>query len=173
MLDSGNSVFNKTGFTNKSYASSTVHAFHRSNLDRKLLKRGNYYMIDSTYLIASNPNTMRDQGPWRNAEYYFVPWSELDDMAAMRNTYQTSSTQSPVGKTFSKNKDGYSFGGKTKYGNLNHHQSAYKGLADSSPGYYMTNNKWSKSTDESTQKVYREYSQKSEWLHKEYFSRNL
>lgn len=26
-------------------------------------------MVDSTYLIPSNPNSMRDSGPLRNAEY--------------------------------------------------------------------------------------------------------
>ena len=28
-------------------------------------------MIDSSYTIPSNPNTMRDNGPLRNAEYSF------------------------------------------------------------------------------------------------------
>ena len=33
------------------------------------LKHAPYYMLDSTYTIPSNPNTMRDTGPTRNAEY--------------------------------------------------------------------------------------------------------
>jgi hypothetical protein len=33
------------------------------------LKHTPYYMLDSTYTVASNPNTMRDTGPTRNAEY--------------------------------------------------------------------------------------------------------
>jgi hypothetical protein len=28
-----------------------------------------YYMVDSTYTVASNPNTMRDSGPTRNSIY--------------------------------------------------------------------------------------------------------
>ena len=28
-----------------------------------------YYMIDSTYTVASDPNSMRDTGPTRNARY--------------------------------------------------------------------------------------------------------
>ncbi len=28
-------------------------------------------MIDSSYLVASDPNSMRDNGPTRNAQYYF------------------------------------------------------------------------------------------------------
>ena len=27
-------------------------------------------MLDSTYTVPSNPNSMRDTGPTRNAEYY-------------------------------------------------------------------------------------------------------
>lgn len=39
-------------------------------------------MIDSSYTVASNPNTMRDNGPLRNAEYF------IDDKAdqIMRNS---------------------------------------------------------------------------------------
>lgn len=33
------------------------------------LKHSPYYMLDSTYTVASNPNTMRDTGMFRNAEY--------------------------------------------------------------------------------------------------------
>ena len=33
------------------------------------LKHTPYYMLDSTYTVPSNPNTMRDTGMMRNAEY--------------------------------------------------------------------------------------------------------
>lgn len=162
--DIGGSTFNQTGFTNQSVTSNTIHPYHKSNLDRKILKRGNYYMIDSTYLVASNPNTMRDLGPCRNAEYYFTPSWGYDETGAMKNTFQTiNSSQSPekVGKTFFKNKDGYSFGGKTKFGDMTHHKNAYTGLVELNPSYYVSkDNKWSKSIDESKLKVYREYNQK-------------
>lgn len=59
-----------------------------------------------------------------------------------------------------KNRDGYSFGGKTKFGTLHHHQNAYSGLVDPNPGYYQSTNKWTKSIDESSsQCIHREYNQ--------------
>ena len=162
--DFGSTGFNKTGFSNQTITTNTIHPYHKSNLDRKMLKRGNFYMLDSTYLVASNPNTMRDLGPWRNAEYYFVPSGGFDETSGMRNTFQTiNSSQSPqrVGKTFLKNRDGYSFGGKTKFGDMYHHKNAYTGMTELSPSYYISkDNKWSKSIDESNMKVYREYNQK-------------
>ena len=121
-------------------------------------------MLDSTYLVASNPNTMRDLGPCRNAEYYFAPSGAFDETSGMRNTAQTmSQSQSPikVGKTFLKNRDGYSFGGKTRFGDLHHHKNAYTGMTELNPAYYVSkNSKWSKSIDESALKVNREYNQK-------------
>jgi len=33
-------------------------------------KKSPYYLIDSTYTVASDPNTMRDTGATRNALYY-------------------------------------------------------------------------------------------------------
>ena len=75
-VDMGGTQFSSTGFTNGSMGSTVIHPYHRSNLDQKLLKKGNFYMIDSTYLVASNPNSMRDQGPCRNAEYYFRPQTQ-------------------------------------------------------------------------------------------------
>jgi hypothetical protein len=33
-------------------------------------KKSPYYLIDSTYTVASDPNTMRDTGATRNAIYY-------------------------------------------------------------------------------------------------------
>lgn len=118
-------------------------------------------MIDSTYLVASNPNTMRDLGPCRNAEYYFSPSSGLDVTGGMKNTFQTiNSSQSP-GKTFFKNKDGYSFGGKTKFGDMSHHKNAYTGMVELNPSYYVSrDNKWSKSIDDSKMRIHREYNQK-------------
>ena len=33
----------------------------------EVVKKRPFYMLDSTYTVASNPNTMRDTGPLRNA----------------------------------------------------------------------------------------------------------
>ena len=46
-------------------------------------KRG-YFMVDSTYLVASDPNSMRDTGPLRNAVYSVK--DSVDDDYAMRTT---------------------------------------------------------------------------------------
>lgn len=118
-------------------------------------------MIDSTYMVASNPNTMRDQGQCRNAEYHFVPKTDQYG-SSMANTFNANkSVQSQVGKTFMKNKDGYSFGGKTKFGNMYHHTSAYTGFVDPAGASCASNKRFSKSIDEGTASIYnREYNQK-------------
>ena len=41
----------------------------RVNQTKLNIKRDSGYMIDSTYLNACDPNSMRDQGPCRNAQY--------------------------------------------------------------------------------------------------------
>ncbi len=37
-------------------------------------------MVDSTYTIPSNPNSMRDAGPLRNAEYILTDKAEHEVM---------------------------------------------------------------------------------------------
>ena len=63
-------AFGTTGLSSNSMAATAVKAYEKSNIDTNYLKKGNYYMIDSSYVVASDPNTMRDLGPWRNSEYY-------------------------------------------------------------------------------------------------------
>jgi len=46
-----------------------VRQFVKDSRMSMKLKHAPYYMLDSTYTIPSNPNTMRDTGPTRNAEY--------------------------------------------------------------------------------------------------------
>ena len=46
-------------------------------------------MLDSSYTVASNPNTMRDQGPWRNAEYNFTPSTNQDNLCGFDKTGQS------------------------------------------------------------------------------------
>ena len=68
---------------NRFVLATAVHAKYRDSCnsytvirqfvkDNKLplkIKRSPYYMLDSTYTVPSNPNTMRDTGPTRNADY--------------------------------------------------------------------------------------------------------
>jgi hypothetical protein len=49
--------------------SSYVAPFTRVNRDQRDLKTMGVFMNDSTYLNASDPNSMRDQGMVRNAPY--------------------------------------------------------------------------------------------------------
>jgi hypothetical protein len=35
-------------------------------------------MLDSTYTVASNPNTMRDTGPLRNAQFKVVDAADFE-----------------------------------------------------------------------------------------------
>ena len=45
----------------------TVRTFLRDAQSPQLIKNRPFYMLDSTYTVASNPNTMRDAGELRNA----------------------------------------------------------------------------------------------------------
>ena len=48
---------------------SVIRHFLRDGKSPHLLKNRPYFMVDSTYTVASDPNTMRDAGPLRNAIY--------------------------------------------------------------------------------------------------------
>jgi hypothetical protein len=59
----GGSHSNKSGFCKSNY----IAPFVRMNRDQRDLKRIGGYFNDSTYINASDPNSMRDQGMIRNA----------------------------------------------------------------------------------------------------------
>ena len=48
-----------------------LRPYQRHNRDHFVAKTTPYYMLDSSYLVPSDPNTVRDNGPCRNAEYAF------------------------------------------------------------------------------------------------------
>ena len=50
----------------------------RDNSSPQQVKKRPYYMVDSSYTIPCNPNTMRDNGPLRNAEYRVYDQVEED-----------------------------------------------------------------------------------------------
>eukprot|EP00349_Pseudokeronopsis_sp_Brazil_P004911 CAMPEP_0202958496 /NCGR_PEP_ID=MMETSP1396-20130829/2830_1 /ASSEMBLY_ACC=CAM_ASM_000872 /TAXON_ID= /ORGANISM="Pseudokeronopsis sp., Strain Brazil" /LENGTH=60 /DNA_ID=CAMNT_0049676605 /DNA_START=129 /DNA_END=311 /DNA_ORIENTATION=+ len=51
---------------------SALRHYIRDNSSPQQQKQRGYYMVDSSYTVPCNPNTMRDNGPLRNAEYYVV-----------------------------------------------------------------------------------------------------
>ena len=59
------------------------------------LKHAPYYMLDSTYTIPSNPNTMRDTGPTRNAEY--IIRDDIDSIIERRSN-ASSAQRSTISK---------------------------------------------------------------------------
>ena len=163
-VEMNSNAFANTGFTTSSMAATTVKPYHRSNGNQNMLKKGNYYMIDSSYVVASNPNTMRDLGPCRNAEYYFKIEGDDDDLSGYKNTMQSfQSIQNPQDqrKQFIKgkgnksiqniidykNRDVYRFGGKTRIGSAHHHRDAQRNMSEYEQNFYQTNNKWTQSTD--------------------------
>lgn len=173
-LEMANNGFGSTGFSNNTSATNTIHAYHRSNLDRKLLNREKFHMIDSSYLVASDPNTMRNLGPCRNAEYYFRPPTEEGSMGTFSNTGMSFiSYQNPQksreqfvknkGNTKiqsiidHKNRDVYSFGGKTRIGQRYHHKNVEEALHEYDPMFSKTGNKWTQSVDNTQKIIYRNY----------------
>jgi hypothetical protein len=50
-----------------------------------VVKKRPFYMLDSTYTVASNPNTMRDTGPLRNAQYKVVDPADLEYFTAKQS----------------------------------------------------------------------------------------
>ena len=47
-------------------------------------KKSPYYLIDSTYTVASDPNTMRDTGATRNALYFIR--DDIDSLLDKQST---------------------------------------------------------------------------------------
>lgn len=164
-LEMNQAAFNQTNMSGNSVTATSIRPFNKTNVNQNLLKKGNFYMIDSTYLVASNPNTMRDNGPCRNAEYYVQLDPSQEDADGYNNTLRSQFEWSDPqknrmgyvkGKGNKKiqnlidypNKDVYSFGGKTKMGASYHHKNAYTGLIEPDSGFYRTTNKWTQSVDD-------------------------
>lgn len=97
-----------------------VIPFHRINRDRIALKKMGFFLNDSTYSNACDPNSMRDQGRVRNAEYNFAqaapdcPSALFGRTQSIRtssgnsiNRLRNSINGGPMNRSF------YSFGGRT------------------------------------------------------------
>jgi len=176
-------AFENTGFTNNTAAELTIHPYHRSNLDTKALKKGSFYMIDSSYLVASDPNSMRNQGPCRNAEYYFQPSTQEGSVKGFSTTgfsYSSSVNPQKARRLFIKNKGNkrvqniidhknrgvYSYGGKTKIGSRFHHKNTHHALVDYEPDFSRTANRWNKSVDASKILIDKEFHNQVNDYHK-------
>ena len=57
-------------------------------------KKSPYYLIDSTYTVASDPNTMRDTGATRNALYFIR--DDIDSLLDKQST--VSGTNSTISR---------------------------------------------------------------------------
>lgn len=66
----------KTGNQCSNYA--VTRTYLRDGSSPNVVKKRPFYMIDSTYTVASNPNTMRDTGFLRNAEYRVVDAADYE-----------------------------------------------------------------------------------------------
>jgi hypothetical protein len=80
----------KYGHSCSNYA--VVRNFVKDSKMPLKLKNTPYYMLDSTYTVPSNPNTMRDTGPTRNAEY--VVRDEIESALERKSNASTSSRYS-------------------------------------------------------------------------------
>ncbi len=66
----------KTGNQCSNYA--VARTYMRDGQAPEVVKRRPFYMLDSTYTVASNPNTMRDTGQLRNAQYRVVDPADFE-----------------------------------------------------------------------------------------------
>lgn len=59
-------------------------------------KKSPYYLIDSTYTVASDPNTMRDTGATRNAVYYIR--DDVDSYLDNKSTVSAAAASSTMSR---------------------------------------------------------------------------
>lgn len=127
------------GQSMRAAGSSNLRPYFKTNQDNNMMKKGFQHMMpinNSSYLIASNPNSMRDQGLCRNAVYSvgepepgqtdadsmylgqdeFLGSSANFDPNAERLGYIKSShgDRKVQGVLEYRNRDLYSFGGRTR-----------------------------------------------------------
>lgn len=131
-------------------------------------------MLDSTYLVASDPNSMRDMGPCRNSEYNIGPAMAMGSMTGFTNTMQSENSVYSPQKTRDqfikskgnrgiqsmidyKNKAVYSYGGKTKIMDKKNGKIIKGSLGDYTSQYSPTKNRWSKSIDMVPHTINREF----------------
>ena len=95
--------------------------FTRLNVGERSLKNMPGYMNDGTGLNISDPNSMIDQGPVRNAEYNF-PTGDLPNGTISNLSYRTFRIRSATSDRPSHNNTFYSFGGR--FTNIREHVAA-------------------------------------------------
>jgi hypothetical protein len=65
---------------------SAIRPYVKDNQPLQSIKSRPYFMVDSTYTVAADPNTMRDNGPLRNAQYYVKDQVQDKVEKSMRDT---------------------------------------------------------------------------------------
>ena len=117
-------TMNKTNTTMKSTGSggaTYIAPYIRHNRDSRDIKKMSAFINDSTYLVASDPNTMRDQGSTRNAIYNIKVEGDLNsrykpNFSTRLNTMIDTNSCINASKNIKKetlNRSFYSFGGNT------------------------------------------------------------
>lgn len=73
----------------------------RDNSSPQQLKKRGFYMVDSSYTIPCNPNSMRDSGPLRNAQYVVHDPAEQDYMRRSQQNFRNMGASSMSMTSFS------------------------------------------------------------------------
>lgn len=70
----------------------------------KEMREKGYFMINSSYLHAADPNSMRNFGHFRNSIYNFAPESDYDmQSASTHTTVSKASSKFDLPKGFNRN----------------------------------------------------------------------
>lgn len=78
----------------------TIRPLVRDNSSPQQLKRRGFYMVDSSYTVPSDPNTMRDAGPCRNAVYCLSDQAEQEFLRRSQQSFSKKTlaafSQAPI-----------------------------------------------------------------------------
>eukprot|EP00347_Sterkiella_histriomuscorum_P021031 403335527 len=126
----------------------------RDNSSPQQLKKRGFYMVDSSYTIPCNPNSMRDSGPLRNAEYILHDPQEHEYLRRsqqnFRNTAHSISQMTVHPKQYERMRDTQnsrcnhtrpisSYGGNPANMNGTHSTGFFSTFSRSSQKYYEPN----------------------------------
>ena len=75
---------------------SVVRPMVRDNSSPQQMRKRGFYMVDSTYTVPCNPNSMRDAGPLRNAEYIIIDPIEEEIMRKSQQSFRQTGAFSQI-----------------------------------------------------------------------------
>lgn len=75
---------------------SVMRPYVKDNSSPQQLKKRGFYMVDSSYTIPCNPNSMRDHGPLRNAEYVIQDPAEEEFLRKSQQSFRNTGSFSMV-----------------------------------------------------------------------------